>query len=227
MRQVGEQWNEGIYSSGTRQQMSKNEGDTGEQKQFWGTGNIRNGDFDFREQGNKAIYGAWFSNELRHDKTNKVSVRPAKTQISLGIRPVWSVFSVRMKNAWVLATHWAHGEDWSDWADAQADLSLRWAHTHFVGFVMSRLKFYSLPVTQNFHLDPGRQLNLSRGTVKLTRWNVRPVKAEIMAAFHDDWPPHVWSWVGKDLLNGFLIRVAKTFCCVPAHQPFENATKSQ
>ena len=23
--------------------------------------------------------------------------------------------------------------------DAQADLSLRWAHTHFVGFVMSRL----------------------------------------------------------------------------------------
>ena len=28
----------------------------------------------------------------------------------------------------------------SDWADAQADLSLRWAHSHFVGFVMSRLK---------------------------------------------------------------------------------------
>ena len=26
--------------------------------------------------------------ELRHDKTNKVSVRPAKTQISLGIRSV-------------------------------------------------------------------------------------------------------------------------------------------
>ena len=26
--------------------------------------------------------------ELRHDKTNKLSVRPAKTQISLGIRPV-------------------------------------------------------------------------------------------------------------------------------------------
>ena len=26
--------------------------------------------------------------EPRHDKTNKVSVRPAKTQISLGNRPV-------------------------------------------------------------------------------------------------------------------------------------------
>ena len=26
--------------------------------------------------------------ESRHDKTNKMTVRPAKTQISLGIRPV-------------------------------------------------------------------------------------------------------------------------------------------
>ena len=46
-----------------------------------------------------------------------------------------------MKKAWVLsyplsAQRWL----WSDWADAQADLSLRWAHTHFAGFVMSRLK---------------------------------------------------------------------------------------
>ena len=28
--------------------------------------------------------------EPRHDKTNKMTVRPAKTQISLGIRPVRS-----------------------------------------------------------------------------------------------------------------------------------------
>ena len=33
--------------------------------------------------------------EPPRDKTNKVSVRAAKTQISLGIRPVWSVFAVR------------------------------------------------------------------------------------------------------------------------------------
>ena len=49
--------------------------------------------------------------EPRHDKTNKMSVRPAKTQKTL---------------------------------DAQADLSLRWAHTHFVGFDMSRLIFERL-----------------------------------------------------------------------------------
>ena len=33
---------------------------------------------------------------------------------------------------------------WSDWADAQADLSLRWAYSHFVGFVMSRLIWLSV-----------------------------------------------------------------------------------
>ena len=30
-------------------------------------------------------------------------------------------------------------DSWSDWADAQANLSLRWARSHFVGFVMKRL----------------------------------------------------------------------------------------
>ena len=33
-------------------------------------------------------------NEPLRDKTNKVSVRQAKTQISLGIHPVWSVSSL-------------------------------------------------------------------------------------------------------------------------------------
>ena len=34
-------------------------------------------------------------NEPPHDKTNKMTVCPAKTQISLGIHPVWSEFAVR------------------------------------------------------------------------------------------------------------------------------------
>ena len=54
-------------------------------------------------------------------KLTKWLVHPAKTQISLGIHPFWSV--------------------WVYWADTQADLSLRWAHSHFVGFVMRRLIF--------------------------------------------------------------------------------------
>ena len=56
-------------------------------------------------------------NELRHDKTNKVSVPPAKAQISLGIRPIWSESSLSAwRNLRSLAVHWMHSEDWSDWA---------------------------------------------------------------------------------------------------------------
>ena len=67
-------------------------------------------------------------------KPTKWYVRPAKTQISPYICPVWSEFSL---SAWrklgSLATHWAHSED-SDWADAQTDLSPLWAHTPFCWF---------------------------------------------------------------------------------------------
>ena len=50
--------------------------------------------------------------ELRQDKTNKMTVRPAKNQISLGIRSVWSESSLSEWRKLVsLATHWAHSED--------------------------------------------------------------------------------------------------------------------
>ena len=59
-----------------------------------------------------SLYMFNLTNELRHDKTNKMAVRPAKTQISLGIRPVWSAPSL---SAWrkigSLAIYWAHSED--------------------------------------------------------------------------------------------------------------------
>ena len=50
------------------------------------------------------------------------------------------VFAVRIKKVCVLSYPLsAQRRLWSDWADAQADLSLRWAHSHFVGFVTRRL----------------------------------------------------------------------------------------
>ena len=54
------------------------------------------------------------------------------------------VFAVRMKKAWVLSYPLsAQRRLWSDWADAQADLSLDWTHTHFVGFAMAWLKLFT------------------------------------------------------------------------------------
>ena len=40
------------------------------------------------------------------------------------------VFAVCMKKPWVLS--YPLSANWSDWADVQADLSLRWAHTPFL-----------------------------------------------------------------------------------------------
>ena len=71
-----------------------------------------------------------------------MSVRPAKTQISLGIRPVSSESS--MCAHWVAKYSSFLHEDSKD-SDAQADLSLRLAHTQFVGFVMSRLMWIIKP----------------------------------------------------------------------------------
>ena len=61
--------------------------------------------------GSPYVFSSWASNKL-HGKTiishlmtkpTKWHVCPAKTQISLGIRQVWTVFAVRMKKAWVLS----------------------------------------------------------------------------------------------------------------------------
>ena len=73
--------------------------------------------------------------KLSHSMTKptKWSVRPAKTQISLGIRPVWSESD--LKQNWVLSYPLSTQRRlWSDWADAQADLSLRWAQKSFCWF---------------------------------------------------------------------------------------------
>ena len=56
-------------------------------------------------------------------------MRPAKTQISLGIHQVWSVSSLcaLWSTKGPMLLH-ADSEHWSDWADAQADLSFCWVH---------------------------------------------------------------------------------------------------
>ena len=93
----------------------------------------------------------WYQNEPRHDKTNKMTARPAKTRISLGIRPVSSESLLCAQ--WVAKDpsflHAGSEDPDQDWVDAQADLSLRWAHTHFVGFVMSWLRCFSQLYSQH------------------------------------------------------------------------------
>ena len=78
-----------------------------------------------------------------HDKTNKMACAPSEDSDQPGHPPsLISVVAVRMKKAWVLSYPLsAQRRLWSDWADAQADLSLRWRTCQFVGFVMRWLIF--------------------------------------------------------------------------------------
>ena len=62
--------------------------------------------------------------------STRFNVRPAKTQINLHIRAVWSESSL---SVWIYLGSLASPQNimrrlWSDCADAQADLSLRWTH---------------------------------------------------------------------------------------------------
>ena len=80
-------------------------------------------------------------NEPPHDKTNKMTVRPAKTQTSLGIRPVWSESSLCAQ--W-LAKDLSYLHADSEDSDPRRMPRLIWVfagRTLILLFVMSRLKY--------------------------------------------------------------------------------------
>ena len=68
-------------------------------------------------------------------KSTKYHVRPAKTDQPGHLTSLIRVFAVRIKKAWVLSYPLSvQRRFWTDWADAQTDLSLRWAHMTFCWF---------------------------------------------------------------------------------------------
>ena len=71
---------------------------------------------------------AWQTNKM----TCALRAAWASTQSDQSSQSAW-------RNLGSLAIHWAHGEDWSDWADAQADPETSLGTHHFVGFLVLRL----------------------------------------------------------------------------------------
>ena len=70
---------------------------------------------------NCMILHAMTENEARHDKTNKIAVRPANTQISLGIRPVWSES--------LLCINWVAKEPSFLYADSEDSICQGWSES--------------------------------------------------------------------------------------------------
>ena len=85
-------------------------------------------------------------------KPTKWHVRSSKTQISLGVRPVWSESSLSTwRKLGSLTTHWAHSED-SDQTGRMPRLI--WVFVgrtcHFVGFVMRWLNSTLIPTFEKW-----------------------------------------------------------------------------
>ena len=85
----------------------------------------------------------WAASWKKKKKEKKMACAASEDSDQAGRLPCRiRAFAVRMKKAWVLSYPLsAQRKLWTDWADAQVALSLRWGHTHFVGFVMRRLIF--------------------------------------------------------------------------------------
>ena len=68
-----------------------------------------------------------------------MTVRPTKSDQPGHPPSLIRVFAVRMKKPWVLSYPLSVQQRlWSDWVDAQPDLSHGWAHSHCVGFAINK-----------------------------------------------------------------------------------------
>ena len=109
---------------------------------------------------------------MRMAKSTEWPVRPAKTQISMGIRPVWSEPSL---SAWKsFATYWAHSEDSGQTGRMPRLIWVFAGRTgYFVGFVVLRLKCILLSFDWRnirvLRLKPVAQLQIID---QMNQWNL-------------------------------------------------------
>ena len=95
----------------------------------------------------KYIWATTWQNQQNDCTTSEDSVQPGHPPSPISLH-------CPHKEAWVLSYPLStRRRQWLDWADAQADPSLRWAHSHFVGFVMSWL-IYSDRQVWAYTVDP-------------------------------------------------------------------------
>ena len=129
----------------------------------------------------------WMRDEPRHDKTNKMSVLPATTQIRLGIRPVWSESSLSAwRKLWSLATQWAHSKD-SDLTGRMPRLIWVFAGRTLILLVLSCRSSFSHHVDRHSQKNKTFKELLSRLMTKPTKWHVRPAKTQISLGIRPVW----------------------------------------
>ena len=134
------------------------------------------------EDGNYPTKGLQCSYEPPHDKTHKMTVRPEKTQISLGIHPDWSESS--------LCTQWvakdpsflhADSGDWSVWSESSLGtqpLCWFWHEAAHIWYTGSSDHVCSYTVDQIRLKEPAHEimaLFVLRKLILQTRMNSHPM----------------------------------------------------
>ena len=137
----------------------------------------------FIDLGSRSLRFNIFKFEPPHDKTNKMACAPTEDSDQPGHRPVWSESSLCAQ--WIakdLSFLHADSEDWSDWADVQTDLSLRWAHMPLYWFCHEAAHFFSLetawPIEAKFYVEPpldGGTKVWSNGLGHMTKMAAMPI----------------------------------------------------
>ena len=130
--------------------------------------------------GHKEIWAATWQNQQSDWRPSEDSDQPGHPPSLIRVFAVRSMGSLGPKlsscGQWRL---------WSDWADAQADQSLRWVLSHIVGFVMSRLILSLVTVTWPYLIF------LVKLIFFLLRYSVKMIK-------------NIGFWVAKDFEKGAL-----------------------
>ena len=154
-----------------------------------------------------------------------MTVRPAKTKISLDIRPVWSVFALRsMGSKGPKLSSCGQRRLWSDWADAQADLCLRWEHIILLGLSWGGSN-YNTDINDNANNCLGSfkvsYLNLSRSTTKPIKSHA---KTQISLGICDLWlwhSPEIFSLVFFDKWWETHLWVVSFYGLGTTHSPYK------
>ena len=142
-------------------------------------------------------------------KPTKWHVRSVKTPISLGIRPVWSESS--------LCAQWlakdpsflhADSEDWWDWVDAKADLSLHWAHMPFCWFCHERAHFAlfqamsrQISLRRNYHVVLSVIKYFSHRLIWIYTWGFTAVLDHTVVTYAEDPSVRKVTWNDMNLLS--------------------------
>ena len=129
---------------------------------------------------------SWFIKclyEPAHDKTNKMTCAPSKDSDQPWHLPsLIRVFAVHLKKHWVISYPLSTQRMlWSEWVDAQADLSLRWTHRSFCWFCHAAAHIEKDgKSSQNYH-------QMSHLMTKPTKWHAHSAKTQISLGICPVW----------------------------------------